>query len=61
MMTQFSQKNYCKFSDMKNADHGHEVGIVKLFKTGNGASSGIALEPVQCIAIIDTDNSFFQV
>jgi hypothetical protein len=25
----------------ENADHGHEVGIVKLIKTGNGASSGI--------------------
>jgi hypothetical protein len=38
-MIYFGQKNYCRFSDKKNADFGHEVGIVKLIKTGNGASS----------------------
>jgi hypothetical protein len=44
---------------MKNADHGHEVGIVKLIKTGNGASSGIGHESIQSIAIIDAGNYFF--
>jgi hypothetical protein len=27
-------------AEIKNADHGHVVGIVKLIKAGNGASSG---------------------